>query len=319
MYSFWILSSAWGNPIVNGVEEEGFPSVLALGVEFNGYAFSACTGNLITPRIILTAAHCGDEYPLEAVLQLGSAFVATEVIDFEAKLSLEDAIIHPEYRKIGSLGPYDVGAYDFGLIQLAEDAPVAPTLFRSLPITEEHEGIAMKSVGFGITGHNRNDGGTKRSADLILSEVSSLFLEIQNGDNADDANICSGDSGGPMFHYDEEAEQYVQWAVHSWGDVYCLSESGSTRTDIVSEWIFDYIEEVHGSRDICEVNGLYEDGVCTELSACLQEDPECIVPEEPKGACSSAPIEMLGLSFLGGLVGLFRRQTKNSNTTGRET
>ena len=46
-----------------------------------------------------------------------------------------------------------------------------------------------------------------------------------------------------------------------------------------------YVEDVHGTRDICEINGLYSDGVCTLLPDCLQEDPQCIVEEEAVKAC----------------------------------
>ena len=126
---------------------------------------------------------------------------------------------------------------------------------------------------------------------------------VENADNEDSANICSGDSGGPTFFYDELRDQYVQIGVHSWGDQTCLYQSGSTRTDIIGEWIFDTIESVHGSRDICEVNGYYSDGVCTELPDCLKEDPECFVEEElPKAACSAIKLDTYTLWALGLLL-----------------
>ena len=48
--------------IVNGQLEPDFPATVGLGAEFGQYTFSACTGTLITPRIILSAAHCGEIY-----------------------------------------------------------------------------------------------------------------------------------------------------------------------------------------------------------------------------------------------------------------
>jgi len=50
--------SAW---IVNGDTELGFDSAVALGVQYGDTNLSVCSGNLITPSIILSAGHCGGD------------------------------------------------------------------------------------------------------------------------------------------------------------------------------------------------------------------------------------------------------------------
>ena len=56
------------------------------------------------------------------------------------------------------------------------------------------------------------------------------------------------------------------------------------------------MEDVHGTRDICEANGWYDDGVCVDLLGyCEMEDPDCIIPEpedEKKGGCQSVSYEI---------------------------
>ena len=305
-----LLSSlASAAPIVNGRLESEFPSTVALGADFNGYLFSACTGNLITPLIVLTAAHCGDEVPLEALVTYGVAFFGDDVNSAEEVIGMDDLIVHPEYRELGTEGAWDYGEYDVALLRLDEEASVEPTLFRTAPVSQEEQGTSLISVGFGITGANRSDSGVKRSADLILSSVQSMFLIVDSDDNDESSNICSGDSGGPMFHYNEEQGVYEQWAVHSWGDQTCLVTSGSTRTDIVGEWITDYIEEVHGTRDICEANGWYGDGECTTYDVCLQEDPDCIEPEpEETGRKLACSATAGGAGWMAALLALYSRR-----------
>ncbi len=280
-------------PIVNGEEESEFPSVVALGADFGGNAFSACTGNLITPEIILTAAHCGGDLPMELVLSAGKAFFGPSVNNPTEVIGFTELHVHPDYRELGTENAWDWGEYDMGMLVLEQPATEAPTPLRLSDFAAEEEGAEMISVGFGITSANSNDSGVKRSANLVLSQVTPMFLLVNNNDNAESANICSGDSGGPTFGWNDELGKYEQWAVHSWGDQYCLTQSGSTRSDVDVEWILDLVEEIHGTRDICEANGWYSDDVCEQLeSLCGQVDPDCI-EEEPneeeskKASCSS--------------------------------
>ena len=180
-------------PIINGAEESGFPSTVALGAEFGGNAFSACTGNLITPKIILTAAHCGGDLPMELVVSAGKAFFGPSVTAPTASIGFESLDIHPDYRELGTNGPVDTGQYDFGLLVLTEEAPESPTLFRTDAVLETEIGLPLTSVGFGTTEAGSNNGsGVKRSAELVLSDLQNQFLIIENADNPNNANICSG-------------------------------------------------------------------------------------------------------------------------------
>jgi hypothetical protein len=205
---------------------------------------------------------------------------------------------------------------------LAEDAPIAATPVHLDPVVDEDLGIALTSVGFGITETGRGDG-VKRSAVLSLDEYDEVFLYAYNRNNETNSNICSGDSGGPQFAWVDD--HWEQWAIHSWGDQNCEQVSGSTRVDSVSEWLLDQVEAVHGTRDLCEANGYYADGICTPL--CATTDPECVEEEEDSGepaldgegskespgGCQSAPTSggWLGIgAFMLALTARFREKGK---------
>ncbi len=267
------LAEADPHPIVNGAEEPGFPSTVSMGGEIGGYIMSMCTGNLITPEVVLCAGHCGDGIPIELVLALGQAYFGPAIDTPDEAIGFVDFEVHPDYVPLEPGLGGTLGEFDLSVFVLAEPAAAEPTWFNREPITDDDLGRDMMSVGFGVTGPEGDGSGTKRSALLTLDEYDDNFLISDSSSNPDGANVCSGDSGGPQF-FEHENGRWIEAAVHSWADQYCEISSGSTRTDIAAEWILDWVEEVHGSRDVCEINGWYDDGICDDY--CDEEDPDCV-------------------------------------------
>jgi len=308
-----LTSLAFANPIVNGAIETDYPSVIALGAKFNEVTFSACTGNLITPRLVLSAAHCGGQIPKQLLIKRGLAFFGDSVDTAETSIGFDDISVHPDYIELESTPGGTLGEYDLSILTLSEDAPYPASWLRTEPMIEtEIEMETVVSVGFGVDdGSAGTGGGVKRSAELTIDHLTDMHLVSNSQTNDNSANICGGDSGGPQFFIAEDGRE-IQWSVHSWGDSNCTYNSGSTRIDIVSEWILDHVETVHGTRDLCEANGRYGDGICDE--ACDVIDQDCLedtgdgAGDAAECGCQTGVASMRLVFLYGLLAAVFRRR-----------
>ncbi|RME28468.1 MAG: hypothetical protein D6798_02345 [Deltaproteobacteria bacterium] len=294
--------------IVNGQVEPGFPHVVALGLDLDGRPFTVCSGNLITPRVVLSAAHCSGDYPIDLVVEFGVAWFADETGQPVTSVPLETGAIHPDYEPLQSGGPTGTsyGRFDLAVVTLAEDAPVPAGRLYTGALSDEMVGMELFSVGYGLTdGDDGDSGGIKHSVPLVLSDLWDQFLINQADDNPTGGTTCSGDSGGPQLgrvraDLPDDPATWPQVGVHSWGQSGCVGRSAATRVDQGLGWILDQVEAVHGSRDLCEINGVYDDGVCDTW--CDAPDPDCedtpVDPVETAGGCAVAP------GVAGGWIGL---------------
>ncbi len=293
---------AWSE-IVNGEETKRYPSAVAIGIDGGRFRFSSCSASVITPRILLTAAHCTAEFgvPVETITEIGAAFFGPDVNDDDVQIvGFEEIRNHPNYESISGSGTPE---NDVGIIVLEEDAPATPVLFNIRTLDEGVIGKSVISVGYGVTdGTTQQGGGIKRAAELVIDDLLGQFLVSNTFENENRANVCSGDSGGPQY-FERSDGRLVQWSVHSWADRDCRTTSGSTRTDLTSDWLLRQVARVHGTDDLCDAAGFYGDDECQDW---CEADPDCI---ETACACNGTSQGGTWAGVLGLLAfGLRRRR-----------
>jgi secreted trypsin-like serine protease len=197
--------------IVGGALDAAHPAVVAI-LDAEGRSY--CTGTLIAPDLVLTAAHCFDT----TVRPVGVGFGAGA----EQLVPATRVRIHPDYD------PATFSA-DVALLWLdvAVDVPPAPLL--DAPMSASWVGARVRVVGYGLTGASDvGSSGVRRWVDVPLEEIEAERFRYG-------VATCGGDSGGPAFLSIGGID--VLAGVTSSGPPGCLGYGRSVRVDAVRGWI----------------------------------------------------------------------------------
>ncbi|MDB4965144.1 MAG: peptidase and chymotrypsin/Hap [Myxococcales bacterium] len=215
-----------GSAIRNGSPTTDHPAVVAVAVARSacGARFiPACTGVLVAPRVVLTAAHC----------VLGADVNRYEVY-FGSDASGGGAILRGSARRHPAYDPA-THDFDFGAVLLDEPATAAP-----LPIATRlpDVGATLTLVGFGVVEVTGAPDGLKRAGTATLSAIEPYDLRMTPSPSI----TCSGDSGGPVLATDPAGVEVVV-GISSWGDSACVSFGVAGRTDAAGAFLAPILDE----------------------------------------------------------------------------
>ncbi|HUS63056.1 MAG TPA: trypsin-like serine protease [Kofleriaceae bacterium] len=258
--------------LIGGAVDNDDPGVVALIGSGSTHPF--CTGTLVAPSTILTAAHCVDQFTADpdAALFFGSDAAGTGV-----RVPVTDKWQSEAWT--GNTGMNDIALM---LIQFPQDPEWIVAMNDVAPLDEEI-GTPYRHVGFGVYDCSEEGDcdatgladGKKRTGMTTITGLGGGDT-VQSGDET--VKVCFGDSGGPGMITVDDVE-YVG-GIHSTTSIAggdCVAPAADTRVDLHVDDVRAWIQD---NDPACG-----EDGLCARVGC--SDDPDC-EPCGPDGTCTDS-------------------------------
>ena len=223
----------------DGIVGGGVPSAEGIGravVTIVGSRGNFCTGALIAPRLVLTAAHC---------VQPGAVYKIVEyATDRQPQLQdVKRMAVHPAFN-VRAMTAHRATA-DVALLQLEAPPKGKVAAMLGAPQIPIVAGSRFTIVGIGVTIRGEgNSGGIIRVAGLVATGQPGT-LQIRLVDpvgqgTRDGLGACTGDSGGPVFEDRQGGPAIVgviSWSTGPNGSTGCGGLTGVTPLTLYRDWI----------------------------------------------------------------------------------
>ena len=245
--------------VVSGALDTDDPAVAAILPRRSACAqptpTPTCTGVLIAPRVVLTAAHCINDPSLRLEVYFGAS-----TVDGSGRFDVVTAVsVHPKFDAKSH-------AFDVALLRLADDPGIAPV---SMGTFDAVIGASARVVGFGVDGSPTSVPGIKRAGVTTVTSFEAGSFRTAPGPSMS----CAGDSGGPVLIRAADAGAELLVGVTSYGDSPCKEFAVNARVDAVRDFIDPFVAETEATPAGMSSGTISLDSICGRRCASPDECP----------------------------------------------